>query len=58
MLIYDIQIYELSDDAHKDIKSYHTIDKKKKKEHKEEKWENEEIRCFNEFITIKDVTNL
>jgi uncharacterized protein affecting Mg2+/Co2+ transport len=35
--IYNIQIYELSDDAHKDIESYHKINKKKKKKHKEEK---------------------
>jgi len=35
--IYNIQICESSDDAHKDTEPHHTVDKKKKKGHKEEK---------------------
>ncbi len=34
--IYDVQTCESSDDANKGTKSYHTIDEKKKKGHKEE----------------------
>lgn len=61
--ICNIQTFESSDDVHKDTESHNAVDEGKKKEnkvdeHKEEKWENEEIRCLDEFVTVTDVTDL
>jgi len=56
--IYDIQTCESSDDAHKGTKPHHTADGGKKKGHKGEKWEDEEARCSNEFVTIRGATGL
>lgn len=60
--MHDIQICELSDDALKDITSYHSFDKIEEKGgkrdgHKEEEQENE-AKCAKELMTITSVIDI
>ncbi len=56
MLIYNIQICELSNNTYKDTKSYYIFDRKEKKEYK--KKVRKKIRYINRFVIAKNIINL
>jgi len=56
LLIYNIQICELSNNTYKDTKSYYIFDRKEKKEYK--KKVRKKIRYINRFVIAKNIINL